>query len=315
MKVKNLDKYFKSQNFKYGECLYPLERCERKAIKSHSIQNSGTFDLLHSNNHLYSFRTIHNNSKPELELQLIGRNLASTFLGLCKTHDNLLFEPIDKETIDLSNQKQLFLLAYRSILKEFHATIEVFGRFDKYYQQEVKQGYRPRTDPQKEIEYSRLSANTVEMGAFKHEIDLALKEQNYDFMKHEYFIASVAQPSVACSQLFSADSIKYRDDILRIMLNVVPLDEVRTLVLFSSTEGEYTLAKSYWNRCFMGDEHYQKYETSKMIIRNCENFYLKPDFVSKWSEEKKNKILEYYWSALLRDEDIYNTEEYYLFDD
>ena len=135
MNGKDIKYFFDSLNQKSGKCFYPQEKCAGKPIRAHSIQNSNTLDLLHTNNHVYLIGPkFESNRKQVLDLRLVGRNEASTFLGLCEEHDRKLFEPIDKRPIDANNQEQLFLLAYRSMLKEYHVTFDGFNRIHQGYQ-------------------------------------------------------------------------------------------------------------------------------------------------------------------------------------
>jgi hypothetical protein len=60
--------------------------------------------------------------RPKTVFRRIGRNQATTFTGLCGTHDQQIFERVDTVPIALSSREQLFLLAYRAALQESHAT-------------------------------------------------------------------------------------------------------------------------------------------------------------------------------------------------
>ena len=51
----------------------------------------------------------------------VGRNDAITFTGSCSEHDRRIFEPIDKSPINVQDDEHLFLLAYRSVLRELYA--------------------------------------------------------------------------------------------------------------------------------------------------------------------------------------------------
>ena len=52
---------------------------------------------------------------PQATFKSEGRNEASTFTGLCKFHDNHIFEPIEKHPLNLGNPEYLFLLSYRAL--------------------------------------------------------------------------------------------------------------------------------------------------------------------------------------------------------
>ena len=87
------------------------------------MQNSGVLDLLVDKGHVIMPRLdFRKTEPPQFVFEEVGRNQATTFTGLCGEHDQLLFAPIDTKPLDPTDQEQLFLLAYRSLLKEVHAT-------------------------------------------------------------------------------------------------------------------------------------------------------------------------------------------------
>jgi hypothetical protein len=68
----------------------------------------------------------------------IGRNLATTFEGFCSTHDTNLFLPIDTEPFDVTDQQQLFLYAYRAVVRELHSSMEAAIRVQSMYQKRIE---------------------------------------------------------------------------------------------------------------------------------------------------------------------------------
>lgn len=248
-----------------------------------------------------------------VDFEPVGRNEASTFLGLCSHHDNSLFEPIDKHAIDISNDEQLFLLSYRSVLKEYYAVLTGYLKIQKSYLEKVEAGLIPGEDLVKDMIPIEFGVNAYETHNYKATYDEALKTRNFKAIRHRTLIFDNQLPSIACSQLFSADSINFKDDVLRIVFNVLPVEIDKTLVIFSTTDEEFNLAESYIQRCFEGDEFFKKYEVSKQVLRNCENFFINPSFFDKWTSEKKKKIVDFYIDTLNNDHDD-NAIEYYLFE-
>jgi hypothetical protein len=310
MKNQDIGKFFKLQNSKFETCLYPFSDCTSKPINAHSIQNSKTFDTLHENNHLiqigYRFTKELNII---IDFKSIGRNEASTFLGLCSLHDNLLFDQIDKNHLDLSNEEQLFLIAYRSILKEYHAVLNGFIKIQTAYQEKVK------SDPNKSFESAFSTIEWIEKAYdtynYKLIFDAALKSRDFSNIKHRVIELNNQTPSIACSQLFSIDNYKIQDDVVRIALNIIPTENEKTIVIFSSTIQESSLTDEYIQKCFEGDDFHIKYQLSKLVIQNCENFFINPKFFNTWSQDKKQKISEYYIKTIRNyDED---SPEFYLF--
>jgi hypothetical protein len=70
----------------------------------------------------------------------VGRNFATTFEGFCSNHDAILFRPIETQIFDLANDEQLFLYAYRAIVRELHASMEAAIKLQFGYQGRVEAG-------------------------------------------------------------------------------------------------------------------------------------------------------------------------------
>src|SRR5690554_2792439 len=123
----------------FRRCLFPSVECNEKPIKAHSIQNSRVMDLLEKGGHVvminYKFQ---GKKKPEMQFKHLGRNLASTFQGLCSKHDSDLFRDIDTLDFEETNEKQLFLLFYRSVVRELHACMDTALKTQLGYQKRVE---------------------------------------------------------------------------------------------------------------------------------------------------------------------------------
>ena len=121
---------FELQKLSANLCLEPSEACSFAAIRAHSIQNTRVLDRLCSKGHVIMPKR-QNPSDGRVDIvafESIGRHRATTFTGLCGKHDRLIFEPIDKSPIDIRNGEHLFLVAYRSVLRELHATLSGAAR-------------------------------------------------------------------------------------------------------------------------------------------------------------------------------------------
>lgn len=98
----------KSQN-----CIY--KGCKEKSIpRSHSIQKASSLKLISEDNHVLAVEfDIHSG---KLKTQKVGINIASTFPGFCKQHEDLFsdFES-DKEIV---NTADFYLQIYRSVCRE-----------------------------------------------------------------------------------------------------------------------------------------------------------------------------------------------------
>ena len=107
-----------------GGCLFydSTDEC-LEVIDAHSIQRSKALSAIAEDGYIYSpslsFGDI-KKAKGKASLARSHINSFSTFRGLCKTHDNLIFQPIDDDLLKPTDQ-QAFLYAYRSILKQLSA--------------------------------------------------------------------------------------------------------------------------------------------------------------------------------------------------
>jgi SEC-C motif len=113
---------FDSQK-KFGLCLHPdaPTECDKKIVRAHTIQKSGSLAVIAENGHVYSGR----NSRPSKgsqtlsdDLTLIGVTNASTFKGFCSRHDNETFRPAD--TASVITKEVAFLMSYRALAYEVY---------------------------------------------------------------------------------------------------------------------------------------------------------------------------------------------------
>lgn len=220
-------------------CLYPGMSCTEKPINAHSIQNSKVFDLLSSNGHLIGLKIkIQKTHYPDIFFDKIGRNKASTFEGLCSKHDKELFEVIDDFEFDITNQKQLFLLAYRSVAKELHASMSKAIKIQTGYLNKKKKGLIEKNGISEEgLFATQCIIDAFEVYKYKNQLDNALLSDNYQILTHQIFEIETTAPKIACSQLFSNDSVLYKDSVSRIIMNIFPKTKNLTYGIFSSTNG------------------------------------------------------------------------------
>lgn len=113
-----------NQQNQKGVCLHPnssKENCSKGVIKAHTVQRSGGLKAIAENGHVISPKKGYENifrNEGEIKPDKIGVGNASTFMGFCSTHDNSLFEPIEKKDFHL-NHEAAFLLAFRALAYEY----------------------------------------------------------------------------------------------------------------------------------------------------------------------------------------------------
>lgn len=309
-----LKEFYESIKNRTSLCLFPGMNCFEKPIRAHSIQNSIVFDLIQMNDHLIGLKVKPNkNHQPTVSFVPIGRNKASTFEGLCEKHDNELFHKIDDFKFNPLDQQKLFLLAYRSVLKELHACMSKAITLQTSYLKKSEIKSISKNEPSREGMSAVLSLiDSYDTFNYKKELDIALANQNYDFLTHRIFTLETNEPTIVCSQLFSNDSVRYKDSVSRIIMNIFPVDNHTTYAIFSSTIPEKELVDDYLFKCINSTSYALNYEISKLIIRNSENFYINPKYFESWTESKKEIIIKYLIDTLFKDSDQ-DDKDFYLF--
>lgn len=108
---------------RFKECLYPDHSCcSEQIIKSHSIQNNKILSKISDNGIVYMPMP-----KPDLSFSFqkeYGRKEASVFTGFCDYHDKTVFQPIEDEDFQ-ATEEQIFLYTYRAFALEYHKKKEV----------------------------------------------------------------------------------------------------------------------------------------------------------------------------------------------
>ena len=306
--------YFEILRLAFRQCLEPMEACEAEAIRAHSVQNSNGLDLLARDGHVIMLRIIHQQGgEPTVDWEPVGRNSATTFTGLCAQHDSSIFRAIDTIPLDLSSAEQLFLFAYRSVLREMHAVIEGAMRLQTAYLRRVDRGKSPADRPDHHgLRATEALSNAYDTYVYKRSLDRALLERDFGVLMHKHLYLEASPPSIAVSSLFSLDDMPWPDDVARVILNVIPTRE-GTHAIFSFLVGDADIAAQYLHRVLTATESYQKYLLSKLVLQNCDNIVIAPPYFERLSEVRKNKMREFFENTIVQNGSDYEDENLYLF--
>ena len=314
--------FFKTFSLKSTKCLEPTETCSEPLIDSHSIQDSRILEKLATDNHVIhitfdkscvSKSTIDNFIEPTCKYEPISIHKASVFVGLCNKHDTKLFRPIDTEDLDMDNKEHIFLLTYRSVLKELSSCISSAAMNQSMFLSKVELGETSGDVPTLDgLLPVLLFERAYVFYQYKKLFDDDYLSGNYDNIAWKYIILDNAS-TVATSAVFTPMEMATNDeDPERLCINVFPYKD-KMYVLFSCRkEDEYCL-NNYIEEVFRTDGAYQKYLISKIILRNCENTVFSSNYFAQWSEEKKNDILEYFKNTINSDLAEYENPNLYLF--
>ena len=283
-----IDHFFRTKDSKFLKCLEPAMSCPEKPIKAHSIQNSRVLDILESNGHVIMLRPKFHPDSFDVQFQKIGRNQASTFTGLCAKHDSAIFHSLDTQLFNPNNPEHLFLLAYRSVTRGLHAACEAALRLQSSYQFRVEKGIAPSDAPSPSgtLATEHLFKSWQTWRYRYMFFDKALVAKKWNAIKHYVIVLNSQPPAVAVSSLFSFAGLEHDNDDVRCILNVMPLSQNMTIVVFSYAKPDARLCRRALRTILKTSGEKQKYEISKLILGNIENFVLSPVHFDTWPPDK-----------------------------
>lgn len=307
-------------NSKFSRCFHPSQKCRRKAIKAHSVQNSKTLTLLAGENqNVYIIeRAFDLDLQPPPQFKPKSRHLATTFTGLCNSHDSEIFKPIDTQDFNRNNVEHLFLIAYRSVMKELHSEMSCASKICGVYNIAVALGkVDPRTPDAMSDNCMSTTAQAYSFYRYKFHFDELFIKREFNSLQHEIFEIDSDIPSVAVSSVFSiSDTILDPSGRLispNIILNIFPLSATKTLAIFSSLPSHTSIFSQLINEIKATDLRNRNYLITKILLQYCENIVIGYEYFSLIGEDRKNAILNFFNANLLADKTDCNDLNIYLF--
>ena len=249
---------------------------------------------------------------PEINFVRVGINRATTYTGLCSSHDNEIFRPIDVTSPDYTQEDHLFLLVYRAVLREYHTCLEGALRLWSGYQKRVEMGL----SPQDEADHSGLLAtshlvNAYELHQYKETLDTSYRNGQWPVFQHSIVHLKHQKPTIAVSSLFSLDDIDIEQPP-RVALSIYPSGR-DVVAVFSTTEAGAHSAFSFLSRVFEASGDYQKYLLSKLVLQCCENFVMAPTHYDQLPDMTKNAIASFFMATWSRNMWDYEDQKLFLF--
>lgn len=287
-----LAELFRLRGAEFAKCWWPAETCREPAIRAHSVQNATALDLLSEDGHVIApVVRLHAGAAPDIKLQRVGRNRATTFAGLCASHDQQLFAPIEKGALNLQDSFHRFLLAYRAAYYENHATAAAAVLVQSGYLKSTALGINPRDVPSRAGIYAvQRMIVAYETWKYKSRLDEAYLEGRFDALDHDLLELRVSRPTLAASVLFSLDDVARGDDVVRVCLTILPTSETLTCALMSYLAEDAPLARASLARVLDSQGSNQQYELSRRLINHAQNFVLAPSFVRSWTPKREDTI-------------------------
>ena len=305
----------KQLNKRRNWCFWPKGQCSEAAIRAHSVQNARILELLCHNGHVVMpQRKFDRETRLNIEFRPVGRNVATTFTGLCAKHDRELFSIIENDSIKLTDDQHLFLLAYRAVLKEAHDSTKAMVDTHMTYSKGIELGEWPSEVPSDfGIHDLRMKILAYQTSLVRNCFDKAYRNSAWDAVDHRVFYCQ-SRPAVAVNSMFTTDfcSNVTDDAPAYTMLNIFPEDSRTTAVVFSFLSEDRTQAEIAFGDIWSQKERYdQQYQLSKLILKNAGNFVISPVFYEGFEEKKIKTILRYFIKNL--GEQSYDLEDPDLF--
>ena len=308
--------FFETWHGEFGRCfaLGPEGLCEEPAIRAHSVQNARYLDLLATDNHLFELAPDYKGNSPEAAFRKVGRNRATTFAGLCADHDAALFRPIDMRPVDFDDPEHLFLLAYRAVLREVHATAAVGVKSQEIYQGFVEAGRAPNDQPSP-IGLFATNRLIVAYETWMYMLQMAETHamDGPRGVEHDVVRLTGVQPSLAASTLFSLDEIRVGDDVARACLSILPVSANETVAAFSYLQRDAGPVREALDWVLSSELENRSYNLSKLILNSCENFVLSPAVFQTWTDEKREVIRRLFMRTLAENDFAFDHEHLQLF--
>lgn len=286
----------------FRKCIYPvMPECNQRAKDAHSIQKNGKLAELAHNGQVYAFNLepVFGETPRPHDLRLRGYNKATTFAGLCNEHDTKLFYPLDNNPIDLDDPEHLFLLAYRSFLKNAHGALKLkIWTADAYHK---LVGYGVADSEQTVMK--DMKANAARAADFtwlrKQELDCLHLSGTHDALGHEVVWLPDGDPALGVSECFSALSRNGKEKFFA--LNVFPQEGRHVMVFSFVKDSKLTVRDNFVNELRDHAVADRAQIASRIVLENCVDPILSSRIYGAFSNEQKLTIRKYYMQTALID--------------
>jgi hypothetical protein len=232
-------------------------------INAHSLQNAKVINLIGDNGKVVWM----NKATGELDGTLEGRSRASTFRGMCKTHD-AVFNPIEVEEY-AGTDEQHFLFAYRANLYSMH----------------VKREMRHQRDFGPEWESDEDQTKAI--------FDEALLSQQWDVIETRGFKLPRKYPLAATGKFYLERDFLENRLVLGhkrrefVYVTLLPR-ETETVVLFSYLKQDDALYRPIGEQ--MRSRNSLTSDISAMLASHVENMYFNPRYYDQFIRPQANRI-------------------------
>ena len=299
----------------FGRCIAPGVICPNEPIRAHSVQREGPLRRISTDGHVTMLRQrIDLDHGPTYDFENVGVNKATVFTGLCGKHDNHLFTAIDQHQLDRADDEQLFLYAYRAVLRETHVSNESAAKLQAVYQEKCRLGLIDPSVPTKSGMFAVERMNCAyETWLYKELYDEALLARRYDDLVYDCIDLGGTPPCITVSSLFSIDEVQVGDDVARVALTVLLGEDGHAYALLAYLRRDSTYAREWLEPLLRGTLKSQRYLLSRLILERCDNIVFSPALFATWSFQKRAVIRDFWVSTVLKNNNEFDDDHLDLF--
>lgn len=301
------------KNTQYERCLWHDMSCTGKPIKAHAIQNSRALEALAEDGHVIMFAPEIRGDNFGVPFKRIGRNLATTFTGLCSAHDTQLFKPIDTSEIAPANPEHRFLVAYRAVLKGLHSALGSAQMVQLSFQKGVELKQFAEDGPEMLVATGQI-IGSMYMFEFAQPFHMAYVAGAWDQVRYETLMVPTP-PAVAASGVCmptEAGPEPKREDRPFLAFNIFPQNGQLFVEFAWLPEADAMMRRATEAIATATGDH-QLYLLSKFILKYTETFTLKPSVHETFTKPQVEAITDYFLANSVGNRAEWDDPKLYLF--
>lgn len=300
LQLKNeLEKERKRILSKNRKCLHL--GCEENAIQAHVFQGKKILkNIVDSTNHFYCIEqkgVFDDDREGLLKIKRLGIKEGYKFPGFCYKHDDQIFAPIEKQSIDFENWKHLALITYRTVCLELRLK-EMYLELNEAICAIVKKNI-PNQLHYIDLNPAKKGVNDLQFYKLEFEYEMAFSHPvNFSFKFHKLpqrrICFSSPQTIEDENNEYSWEEDRYglptKTPLATTILNFFPFREDSYFIL--CTHNKY--------KCFWGDELFRKLENiedydkilSDLITYRLDFWAIAPEIFENISKSKIKEFIK-----------------------
>lgn len=282
------------KHMKISRCLYP--GCKNdNIINSHTLQNNGIISRLAVKNQVCMPRTSRYSIYPMdkkrgIKLNTVGKNVATTFRGFCKEHDDRLFADIEKSKW-YPDDKSAFLFTYRTICSELQNKQEFMKRVQ--YVMDKKWLTYDRLSVYAQDDYDSNKAAINDLLRVKEQCDLYRENKEKDF-PIVGIVLNMPKANFAVSGYY-IPQYDFEDKQLNnkhwqvgypVFVNIIPYKD-KTIAFLTAYRDDYkNIYKDYFTDIKDLPETQKEIFLTNITIKSSDNLIINPNTAKKLTKDQ-----------------------------